>query len=173
MNLDHDFVQVWKFSGNQKKKSERNTFSPNSGEDQKKVFIKNRTLFFHQIQVETKKKRSSTRIENFFPQIYAQMYTHSNYWGMQGWTILKLLGGIQPNYWGDISPHSPLFSAPLSLRLQLIICHKKELLSSLSSIKLVLIRNKCYQCKLVCSGTMNEWCKILTIKTLTEVTLVS
>ena len=55
------------------------------------------------------------------------------------------------------------------LRLQLIICHKKELLSSLSSIKLVLIRNKCYQCKLVCTGTMNEWCKILTIKTLTEV----
>ena len=29
-----------------------------------------------------------------------------------------------------------------------------------------------YQCKLVCTGTMNEWCKILTIKTLTEVTLV-
>ena len=31
------------------------------------------------------------------------------------------------------------------MRLQLIICHKKELLSSLSSTKLVLIRNKCYQ----------------------------
>ena len=29
------------------------------------------------------------------------------------WTILKLLGGIQPNYWGDISPHPPLVSAPL------------------------------------------------------------
>ena len=56
-----------------------------------------------------------------------------------------------------------------SMRLQLIICHKKELLSSLSSIKLVLIRNKCYQFKLVCTGTMNEWCKILTMKTLTEV----
>ena len=37
------------------------------------------------------------------------------------------------------------------MRLQLIICHKKELRSSLSSIKLVLIRNKCYQCKLVCA----------------------
>ena len=24
-------------------------------------------------------------------------------------------------------------------------------------------------CQLVCTGTMNEWCKILTIKTLTEV----
>ena len=51
------------------------------------------------------------------------------------------------------------------MRLQLIICHKKELLSSLSSIKLVLIRNKCYQRKLVCTSTMNECCKILTIKT--------
>ena len=29
------------------------------------------------------------------------------------WTILKLLGGIQPNYWGNISPHPPLVSAPL------------------------------------------------------------
>ena len=55
------------------------------------------------------------------------------------------------------------------LRLQLIICHKKVLRSSLSSVKLLLIGNKCYQSKLVCIGTMNEWCKILTIKTLTEV----
>ena len=51
------------------------------------------------------------------------------------------------------------------MKLQLIICHKKELLSSLSSIKLVLISSKCYQCKLVCTDTINEWCKILTIKT--------
>ena len=55
------------------------------------------------------------------------------------------------------------------MRLELIICPKKERISSLSSIKLVPIRNKCYQCKLVCTGTMNEWCKILTIKILTEV----
>ena len=55
------------------------------------------------------------------------------------------------------------------MRLQLIICHEKELLSTLSFIKLVLIRNKCYHCKLVCIGTMNEWCKKVTIKTLTEV----
>ena len=44
------------------------------------------------------------------------------------------------------------------MRLQLIICHKKELFFSLSSIKLVLIRTKCYQCKLVCTGSINEWC---------------
>ena len=29
-----------------------------------------------------------------------------------------------------------------------------------------------YQSKLVCTDTMNEWCKLLTIKTLTEVNLV-
>ena len=29
--------------------------------------------------------------------------------GMQMKTILKLLGGIPSNYWGDISPHPPLF----------------------------------------------------------------
>ena len=52
------------------------------------------------------------------------------------------------------------------MRLQLIFCHKKELFAS---IKLVLARNNCYRCKLVCTGTMNEWCKILTIKTLTQV----
>ena len=38
-----------------------------------------------------------------------------------------------------------------------------------SSIKLVLVRNKCYQRKLICNGTMNEWCKLLTTKPLTEV----
>ena len=42
------------------------------------------------------------------------------------------------------------------MRLQLIICHKKELFSSLSSIKLVLIRIKYYQCKLVCNGNLKQ-----------------
>ena len=55
------------------------------------------------------------------------------------------------------------------MRLQLVIYHKKELLPSLSSIKLVLIRNKCYQCQLVCTIMINEWSKISAIKTLTEV----
>ena len=58
------------------------------------------------------------------------------------------------------------------MRLQVIICHEKELHSSLYSIKLVLIRNKRYQYKLVCTIMINEWCKILGIKTLTEVNLV-
>ena len=46
---------------------------------------------------------------------------------------------------------------------------QKKLLSPLSSVKLMLMRKKCYQCKLFCSGTMNEWCQKLTIKILTEV----
>ena len=33
-------------------------------------------------------------MEHFFPQIYAQMYTHSNYWGdADVEPLLKLLGG--------------------------------------------------------------------------------
>ena len=39
MNLDHDFVQEWKFSEDQTKKvfiENRTLFSPNPGEDQKK-----------------------------------------------------------------------------------------------------------------------------------------
>ena len=41
MNLDHDFVQVWKFSEDKKKVfiKNRTLFSPNSGEDQKKKII--------------------------------------------------------------------------------------------------------------------------------------
>ena len=49
MNLDHDFVQVWKFS-----------------DDRKKMQMEH---IFPQIQVKTrKKKRSSSLIEHFFPQ---------------------------------------------------------------------------------------------------------
>ena len=39
---------------------------------------------------------------------------------MQIKTILKLLGGIQSNYWGDISPPSPLVSAPLAPKINLV-----------------------------------------------------
>ena len=89
MNLDHDFVQVWKFSEDQKIKGlhqKKNTFSPNSGEHQKKVFHKNRTLFS--------------------PNLHAPMYTHSNYWGDADVDHSQTIGGIQPNYWGDISPNN-------------------------------------------------------------------
>ena len=89
MNLDHDFVQVWKF-----------------GEDQKKSA--NGTIF-PQIQVKTKKKRSSTRIEHFFPQIYTLRCTPIQIIG--GYADVdhsQTIGGIQPNYWGGCIP-PPLF----------------------------------------------------------------
>ena len=47
MNFDRDFVQVWKFS-----------------KDQKTMQMEH---FFPQIQVKTKKKKSSSKIEHFFP----------------------------------------------------------------------------------------------------------
>ena len=129
MNLDHDFVQVWKFSEYQKKNANRtlflpefrwrpkkkrsspkikHLFSPILGEDQKKQNkIKKRSPpkiehFFSPILGEDQKKRSSSREEHFFPQIYAQLYTLSNYWG----DTAKLLGGIYPL-------HPPWVLAPL------------------------------------------------------------
>ena len=52
MNLDHDFVQVWKFSEDQKKNA-------------------NRTLFLPRIQVKTKKKVFS-KIKRFFSPILGE-----------------------------------------------------------------------------------------------------
>ena len=85
MNLDHD---------SKKKMQTEHFFSPNSGEDQK--------------------KRSSSKIEHFFsPNFCSDLHPFKILGGMRMWIILKLLGGIQPNYWGDISPHPPRVSAPL------------------------------------------------------------
>ena len=47
--------------------------------------------------------------------------------------------------------------------------HNEAAIEKSLKVKLVLIRNKCYQCKLVGTDATNEWCTILTIKTLTEV----
>ena len=88
--------------------------------------------FFPRIQVKTKKKgsspemehfhsgedqkkSSSTKMEHFFyVLICAQMHTRVKLLErMQMKTILKLMGDIQSNYWGDIFPHPPLVSAPL------------------------------------------------------------
>ena len=101
MNLDHDFVQMWKFSEDQKK-SKWNTFFPNSGEDQKKKKKKKglhqkQNTSFPQNQMKTQKKRSSTGIEHFFTQIYAQMYSVHQYLNCKGDT-------------GDASPHRYLAS---------------------------------------------------------------
>ena len=92
MNLDHDFVQMWKFSEDHKKKQMEH--------------------FFPQIQVKTKKKKSSSNIEHFLPQIYAQMYTHSNYWGDADVYHSQTIGGIQPNIGGIYPPILPSFGTP-------------------------------------------------------------
>ena len=96
MNLDHDFVQVSKLSEDPKKRSSpkmEHFFSPNSGEDQKKKDLhQKRNTFFPRIQADT----------------YAQMHTRVKLFGrMQMYSIpysTQTIGGIQPNYWGDISP---------------------------------------------------------------------
>ena len=70
---------------------------------------------------EDQKKRSSPKMEHFFPRIQvetcAQMHTRVKLLeGMQMKTILKLLGGIQSNYWGEYIPHSPPgFGTPASI----------------------------------------------------------
>ena len=69
--------------------------------------------FFPQIQVKTKKKVFSKNRTLFSPNLHAQMYTHSNYWGDADvdhsqtieWDTAKVLGGY--------IPPSPLISAPL------------------------------------------------------------
>ena len=90
MNLDHDFVQVSKLSEDQKKKNGtlpkmEHFFSPNSGEDHKKVFTKNGTLFSPNSGEDQKKKVFTTNGTLFSliqVDTYAQMHTR-----------VKLLGG--------------------------------------------------------------------------------
>ena len=79
--------------------------------------------FFPQIQVKTNKKKVFTKSgANFFPEFKwtptlrctpesnyrgeCRCRPYSNYWGEYS----QIVGGIQPNYWGDISP--PDFSTP-------------------------------------------------------------
>ena len=66
MNLDQDFVQVSKLR-----------------EDKQKW-----NTFFAQIQVKTKKKGSSPKMEHFFPRIQVDTYAHM-------YTRVKLFGGMQ------------------------------------------------------------------------------
>ena len=83
-------------------------------EDQKKV-IYEVEHFFPRIQVRTKKKGPHQKWNTLFPriqvQIWAQMHTRVKLLeGMQVKIILKVLGGIQSNFWGI---YPPRVSAPL------------------------------------------------------------
>ena len=85
MQMEHFFSPN---SGEDQKKKRSSSkiehiFPPNSGEDQKK-----------------KKKRSSARIDHllFSPHLRSDGHPFKMLGGMQMWTILKLLGEIQPRY---------------------------------------------------------------------------
>ena len=89
MNLDHDFVQVSKLS-------------------------------------EDPKKRSLPKKEHFFsPNSSGHLRSDAHQSQTIGedadvhHTVLKLLGGILPNHWGDISPH-PGFGTPVGNKRLLV-----------------------------------------------------
>ena len=124
MNLDHDFVQVWKFSEDQKKNANRTLFSPNSGEDQKKRSSPKIEHFFSPILGKDQKKKGLQQEKNTFsPNLRSAVHPFkllggcrsepfSNYWG----DTAKLLGGIYPL-------HPPRVSAPLIESLLLARLH--------------------------------------------------
>ena len=85
INLDHDFVQVWKFSEDQKN-AKGTLFSPNSGEDQKK-------------------KRSSSKIQHFFPQFSLRC------------TPIQIIGGDTAKSLGGYIPPSPPCFRTLAFRI--------------------------------------------------------
>ena len=138
MNLDHNFVQVWKFSENQEKNATGTLFSPNLGEGQKKgVFIKNWTLFSLNSGEDEKikiKKVFSKNMTLFSPNLRSDVHWFKLLGGMQMWTFLKLLGGIQPNYWEGYIP--PLFRHPWYCA-NVIIPHFTYILSWISRFLLV------------------------------------
>ena len=74
--------------------------------------------FFSPILDEDQKKRSSARIEHFFPKFTLSCTLIQIIGGMQ------LLGGIQPNYWGIYPPPPPPppgFGTPVCHNLKALI----------------------------------------------------
>ena len=99
MNLDHDFFQVSKSSEDQIKKRSspelEHFFSPSSGEDQKK-------------------KSSPETLHFFSPNSSRDLRSDAHQSQIIGGELdenhTQIVGGIQSNYWGDISP--PGFGTP-------------------------------------------------------------
>ena len=97
-----------------KKKQMEHFFPQIQVKTKKKVFIKNRTLFSpHSGEDQTKKEVFNKNRTLFSTNLRSNVYPFKLLGGMQMWTILKLLGGIQPNYWGGYIPPFPLVSEPL------------------------------------------------------------
>ena len=65
--------------------------------------------FFPQIQVKTKKKKKVFHKNRtlFSPNLHAQMYTHSNYWGDADVDHSQTIGEDTAKLLGDISLPSP------------------------------------------------------------------
>ena len=94
-----------------------NTFSPNSGKDQKKRSSPKMEHFFPRIQVKTKKKGFHQNWNTFFPRIQVETFAQTQ-------TRVKLLGGCSyrpySNYWGGHFPtYPPRVPAPLLRGLQI------------------------------------------------------
>ena len=119
MNLDHDFVQVWKFSEDQKKNANGTHFFSNSGENQKKRSSSKIEHFFPQIQVKTKTTNKNRTL--FSPNFRSDVHPFKLLWCADvdhsqtiGGDTAKLLGGYIP-------PSPPCFGTPVGtwlLRMQ-------------------------------------------------------
>ena len=104
MNLDHDFVQVWKFSEDQKKNANKTLFLSEFRWRPKKKSSSKIEHFFSPILGEDQKKKVFSKNRTLFPQIYAQLYTNLNYLGDAdvdhsqtiGGDTTKVLRGIYP-----------------------------------------------------------------------------
>ena len=82
----------------------------------KKVFTKNGTLFFPN-SGEDQKKRSSPKMEHSFPpnssgHLHLDAHQSQIIGGDADVNHTQTIGGIQSNYWGNISPHPPGFRHP-------------------------------------------------------------
>ena len=132
-------------------------FSPNSGKDQK--------------------KRSSARIEHFFPQIYAQLYTHLNYWGRCNYWggYSQIIGGISPPGFGTPAPahlsttRRRLHTVPLIAERQagklwipifIVFCLIRPGIEprSTDSVADALSTRPMYLCTLICTGEKRPSC---------------
>ena len=132
MNLDYDFVQVWKFSEDQKKTANRTLFLPEfRWRPKKKVFSKN--IFFSPILDEDQKKQNkikkkvfSTDRTLFSPNLLSAVHPFKLLGGMQKWTILKLLGGIYSLIWTFRHHWLNLYSLPASIFFIVTTLSKKQ-----------------------------------------------
>ena len=120
MNLDHNFVQVWKISEDHKKSKWNTLFPKFRWRPKKKVFIKNRTLF-PQIQVKIKKNQKGLhqKYNTFFTKfrwrpkkkrVFNKNSTLFSSILRSDVHSFKLFRRIQPNYSGGYI--HPLFRHP-------------------------------------------------------------